>query len=750
MTLGADDIYALLPAIHRTRDAEAGGPLRALIGVIAEQVAVLDADLRGLYADQFIETCAAWVVPYIGDLIGWRGLFEGIAGTAGSRAEVANTVGYRRRKGTLIALEQIGRDVTGRPVRATEFFRRLVTNQSLHHPRLDNLACADLRDGAAVARRGGAFDTLNRSVDVRRIAPRMRTPAIPDSDPLALALHGGGRFNIPNIGAHVWRWRSYKVTNQPAFALDRRRFLFSPLGNDMNLFNLPPPRESFARLTTGLDVPRPIQRREFHDDKAGFYGADRSLLVTLDGRVLTAGEISVCSLDDWRGGWAAAPAGMIAIDPLLGRIAVAADLAAPHDVRVAYCYGLPDDLGGGPYDRTPTLNLPPHLSWQVLVGRDVGSLADAVGAFNAQAPGTNGLIVVPDYEVLKADLAGAAAIRVGPATRLWIVAAHPLPGHGWIATDARPTLVGDIEITGSDGAPSTAAAGSVVISGLLVSGALRITGAPLVVAMQDCTLVPGIGLARDGRPLKPGAPSVVADTVGATVELNRCIAGPLLIHPASNIRIISSIIDAGGPWDVALAGPDGAGEAGVLHVEDSTIIGKARTHMIELASNTIFLARRARHDPWKAAVWSTRRQAGCVRFCFVPDDAITPAQFRCLPGIGTASAVEDALEPRFVSRRYGDPSYCLLSCDCPVAIWRGADDESQIGAYRTLFETQAVTNLQTRLTEYLPFGLEAGIFLVPCGIGFIGFAPPYTSGARHPGADDDDLPHGVAIGGMLI
>ena len=57
--LDADQIYALLPAIHRTRDAAAGGPLRALIGVIAEQVGVLEQNLTDLYADQFIETCAA-------------------------------------------------------------------------------------------------------------------------------------------------------------------------------------------------------------------------------------------------------------------------------------------------------------------------------------------------------------------------------------------------------------------------------------------------------------------------------------------------------------------------------------------------------------------------------------------------------------------------------------------------------------------------------------------------------------------
>jgi len=150
MTLGAAEIYALLPAIHQTRDAAAGEPLKALLAVVAEQVGVLEQDLRGLYDDEFIETCAPWAVPYIGDLIGWTGLLPGVPGTAGGRAEVANTIGYRRRKGTVIALEQLGADVTGRPVGVVEYFRRLAVNESLHHLRLDAGGYADLRDGSAL------------------------------------------------------------------------------------------------------------------------------------------------------------------------------------------------------------------------------------------------------------------------------------------------------------------------------------------------------------------------------------------------------------------------------------------------------------------------------------------------------------------------------------------------------------------------------------------------------------------------
>ncbi len=306
MTLEADQIYALLPAIHRTRDAAAGGPLQALIGVIAEQVGVIEQDLANLYADQFIETCAPWVVPYIGDLIDWNGVFEGVPNGVRARVEVTNTMGYRRRKGTVIALEQVGHNVTGRPVHVVEYLRRLAVNQSFRHLRPRHASFVDIRRAAALTRIGGPFDTLSRTVDVRRIAPRARAPQMPDNTALDIALHGEGRFNIPDIGVWVWRCNAYSVTGQPATRVDQQRFMFSPLENNMPLFNAPPLRASFQSLTTRADVPQPIGRREFHEDPAAFYGPSNGLTIHVNGaggNPLGLEEICVCDLSDFAGGW---------------------------------------------------------------------------------------------------------------------------------------------------------------------------------------------------------------------------------------------------------------------------------------------------------------------------------------------------------------------------------------------------------------------------------------------------------------
>jgi hypothetical protein len=233
----------------------------------------------------------------------------------------------------------------------------------------------------------------------------------------------------------------------------------------------------------------------------------------------------------------------------------------------------------------------------------------------------------------------------------------------------------------------------------------------LDVLIVDCTLVPGRGLTRDNKPLDPDEPSVVVSSPGATLRLLRTISGPLFVAPAAGVtRVCSSVLDANSPCRPVYVGAEGVSEGAPLHIEDSTVIGKVWTRLMELASNTIFLSRRARHDSWSAAVWCTRRQAGCVRFCFVPTDSILPRHYQCLPG---DPALEGALQPHFITLRYGLPSYALLSGDCPVAAWRGADDQSQMGVYHDAFEPQAVGNLRTGLAEYLPFALEAGIFLVP-------------------------------------
>jgi len=148
MSTTPSPIYSLLPAVFRNRDVAQGGPLQALFAVLESQYGLVQDNLAQLYDDQFIETCAPWVIPYLGQLIGYNTVFTAALTSPDSRAEVANTIGYRRRKGTLVALEQITHDVSGRSTMAVEEFRNLATTVSMRDVRVTQFATASIRTGA--------------------------------------------------------------------------------------------------------------------------------------------------------------------------------------------------------------------------------------------------------------------------------------------------------------------------------------------------------------------------------------------------------------------------------------------------------------------------------------------------------------------------------------------------------------------------------------------------------------------------
>ena len=121
-------------------------------------VSRIEENLEQLYDDQFIETCDDWVVPYIGDLIGWQQVHEaGEPSDAASlrgqqrnkilipRRELANTIRYRRRKGTLSLLELLAFDVAGWHARAVEFFRLLGSTQNINLSHIHRGGTVDVR-----------------------------------------------------------------------------------------------------------------------------------------------------------------------------------------------------------------------------------------------------------------------------------------------------------------------------------------------------------------------------------------------------------------------------------------------------------------------------------------------------------------------------------------------------------------------------------------------------------------------------
>src|SRR5580704_2796720 len=188
-TTPGQKLFNLLPALYRVKDAQIAasqklttGPLQSLLALLEEQLAVVAEDMDQLYDDQFIETCAPWVIPYIGDLIGYQSVNGVAAAVASPRAEVANTISLRRRKGTVLVLEQLARDVTGWGAHAVEFFKILAAAQYTKQIRPHNHYAPDLRHWQTREYMDTAFNATAHRVDVHRIAVER------------------GRYNIQNIG----------------------------------------------------------------------------------------------------------------------------------------------------------------------------------------------------------------------------------------------------------------------------------------------------------------------------------------------------------------------------------------------------------------------------------------------------------------------------------------------------------------------------------------------------------------------
>src|SRR5260221_9039155 len=125
-------LYERLPEIHKIKDGEQllPGQLRAYLSPIEDAFSAVHENIESLYHDLFIETCDDWVIPYIGDLLGTTHL-SGDEWTL--RADVADTIALRRRKGTLGAIELLAFILTKWGVHSVELLENMVWNQHLNH-----------------------------------------------------------------------------------------------------------------------------------------------------------------------------------------------------------------------------------------------------------------------------------------------------------------------------------------------------------------------------------------------------------------------------------------------------------------------------------------------------------------------------------------------------------------------------------------------------------------------------------------
>jgi hypothetical protein len=205
-------LYERLPEIYRTKDKElhdSPEQLKAYLALFEDAFGEIHANIEELYHNLFIETADDWVIPYIGDLLGTSHL-SGDPWTL--RADVADTIALRRRKGTIGAIELLAFNLTAWGSHCVELRENLVWNQHLNHQRPDEGGqppyglptvlrgtpirggTINLRDPATLALLGTPFDPFAYTVDVK--------PAV----------IGNIRYNLPNLAVFLWRLEAYRLT----------------------------------------------------------------------------------------------------------------------------------------------------------------------------------------------------------------------------------------------------------------------------------------------------------------------------------------------------------------------------------------------------------------------------------------------------------------------------------------------------------------------------------------------------------
>jgi hypothetical protein len=576
----ADKLWNLLPAIYRTLDTDqfnvgdsnvqGNGPLRELVNRIGAQAAIVRRSIDRLWEDQSIESCDDWVISYIGDLLATN--LVASMDARGQRLDVAKTIYYRRRKGTVAVLEEIAADVSGWDARVVEFFRRLGRTRHGLDPEIvdpDATAAddrtlelaqgflglwtnthiggwADLRNayGASLAqspfsvvssvRAPSAFDEFFHTADFRAGKGR------------------SGWYKISNLGVFLWRLKSFGV-DQTTPVQDGDCFTFDPTGREIPLFaassrplgdgwvspaewQLPSPI-STPLLRAALAAPQdqPLYAQLAPDgftlepNSLGVFTKGGSFYDLIDGSQFTTFPENPSTAHQFM------------LFPETGRFGA---LRPPSSgpVTVRYHYGFSAPMGAGPYDRrvigqssnptpAPMINVigggGNFLAQGVVGSAGTVSLNDSLTYDSApDFPGIQQVTVMAQNQ-------GRPVIRFTP----------PLSGvKEWIFT----------------GNPNS----SLVLEGLFASGGdLVLRGQFASVTLTCCTLDPGnaahplasggvapapvFAKSIDGRDLIPTRLWIEAEI--QMLAIDRCILGPIRTRSngvLENLAISNSIVQA--------------------------------------------------------------------------------------------------------------------------------------------------------------------------------------------------------------
>jgi len=554
-TYYAERLWQLMPAVYRTADTDsfdAPGPLRELINRIGAQMAVVRRSIDRLWADQSIETCDDWVIPYIGDLLDTN-LVNGLD-AAGQRLDVAKTIHYRRRKGTVELLEELALDVTGWTAHVVEGFRRLARTRHGLDPAVGagayaqaspaevaQLLQAEGLTGLLTGGPAGGFADL-RSAHGAALANTPFDESFHTAD-FRVGQGALGHYGIPKLLVFLWRLTSFQVTAGTPVAVTGcpNQYVFDPTGREIQLFLPPPPVPAdFSESWTPAhewQVPGPLTNSlETAIDDPGETSPPPPPRPPYPDTVPARYELN---------GGAQLPAWPdIGIWPEVGRFETTGP--APEPFTVNYQYGFSSAIGAGPYNRDLVRDPPAVAGAETIVSGGTG-LDTALGGAGPTATVTLGDSGSPDsmtYTAL-ADVGSTAApiasllVRAGPSMRPVL---RPAAGATpWVFT----------------GGVTAGTAAQLVLDGLTLSGCdIVLRGAFDTVRITACTVDPGntgggssapFATAVDGAVLGPCRIFIEADPAaepgaeGAISQLlvDHCILGPIRTRFGGSVETLT-------------------------------------------------------------------------------------------------------------------------------------------------------------------------------------------------------------------
>lgn len=163
-------LYRSLPSLYRVADQppKGSGELEALIDVLAVPLAVLRQNIGELHGDLFIDSASDWILPLLAEMVGTTLAFPD---ADSNRRDVRGTVGWRRRKGTPRALQEMGEELTGQLVVTQEGWQRVQLSQDLNQLRHERVV-PDLRPATISELAWGPLDRAHHAADLRAISRR--------------------------------------------------------------------------------------------------------------------------------------------------------------------------------------------------------------------------------------------------------------------------------------------------------------------------------------------------------------------------------------------------------------------------------------------------------------------------------------------------------------------------------------------------------------------------------------------------